>query len=62
MPDILVRACQLQLRYRNLYAGAVTGYADSVTLLAVKAFQAKAGLAPTGLIDAALLAALSQAR
>lgn len=61
VPDILVRACQMRLRYRNLYAGAVTGYADSVTLLAVKAFQAKAGLVPTGLIDAALLAALSQA-
>jgi hypothetical protein len=58
-PDILVRACQLQLRYRNVFAGAVTGYIDQATTLAAKAFQAKAGLAPTGLIDDALLAALT---
>ncbi len=58
-PDLRVRAAQAYLTYQGFAPGGVDGVAGPHTAAAVKAFQASAGVAQTGVIDDALLALLS---
>ena len=56
-PDLTVRAAQTYLLYRG-YDLVVDGVLARVTTDAVKAFQTKIGLKPTGVIDEALITRL----
>jgi hypothetical protein len=58
-PDLLVRAAQVYLTYKGFSVGRIDGIAGPNTTAAIEAFQTSAGLAPTGLADAALLQALA---
>jgi hypothetical protein len=58
-PNLQVRAAQVYLTYRGFNPGPIDAVVGTRTTAAVKAFQAKAGLPDTGIIDDALLAALS---
>lgn len=59
MPDLQVRAAQVYLTYRGFAPGGIDGVAGPRTTAAIKAFQAGVGLPQTGVIDTALLSALS---
>jgi hypothetical protein len=59
VPDLAVRAAQIYLTYKGFAPNGVDGIAGRSTAAAVKAFQTSAQLAVTGVIDAALLSALS---
>ena len=59
LPDIKVRTAQAYLFYQGFLAGGIDGLIGSHTTAAVKAFQVKAGLAQTGIIDDGLLDKLS---
>ena len=61
-PDLTVRAAQIYLLFRGFDPRGIDGVAGSGTTSAVKAFQASIGVAPTGLIDDELLAALKPAQ
>jgi hypothetical protein len=59
LPDLQIRAAQIYLTYKNLSPGPIDGVAGSRTTAAVKQFQSVAGLPVDGMINDALLKALS---
>jgi hypothetical protein len=61
MPDLNVRTAQIYLRYLKYSIGAIDGVPGPATRVSVLAFQAKSGMAQTGAIDDALMAALKSA-
>lgn len=58
LPDLAVRAAQLFLTYRGFHPGPVDGFLGPLTRSAIVEFQKQSGLAQTGAVDDALLAAL----
>jgi hypothetical protein len=58
LPDLAVRAAQLFLTYRGLHPGPIDGFVGPLTRAAIGEFQKQSGLAQTGVVDDALLAAL----
>jgi N-acetylmuramidase-like protein/putative peptidoglycan binding protein len=58
-PDLMVRAAQTHLAYGS-YKVSIDGVMGSQTKAAVEAFQAKIGVAQTGVVDAALMQQLAQ--
>ena len=58
MPDLTVRAVQIGLTYRGIDPQGIDGDLGPATEAAITAFQTQCGVAVTGAIDAALLAAL----
>jgi hypothetical protein len=61
MPDFSVRAAQLYLTFCGYSTGGVDGIIGNMTRAAISSFQTKQGLPATGVVDDALLAALTQA-
>ncbi len=59
LPDLTVRAVQVWLTYRQLDPKAIDGRPGPDTSAAISAFQVKEGMSVTGVIDAAVVAALS---
>ncbi len=59
LPDLTVRAVQVWLTYNQQDPDIIDGVLGPETHAAISDFQSKHGLAPTGLIDGALVAALS---
>ncbi len=58
LPDVLVRAAQVLLAYHGYDTRGVDGMAGPGTEAAIRRYQAGHGLAVTGRVDGALLAAL----
>jgi hypothetical protein len=58
-PDLTVRAAQVYLTYLGFSPGGIDGIAGPNTIAAVRAFQTSAGLAVTGVVDAALIQRLA---
>jgi len=58
--DAGIAALQVALRARDLYAGTIDGLRGSATTAAVKRFQVRAGIAATGVADAATRLALGR--
>ena len=59
MPDLDVRAAQLYLTVRGLYADAIDGVLGPRTMAAIRAFQASVSLPQTGQLDTQTMSALS---
>ncbi|MBM3570099.1 MAG: DUF3380 domain-containing protein [Alphaproteobacteria bacterium] len=60
LPGLDLRAAQIGLTYRGLDPGPIDGQMGSQTGQALRAFQARAGLAESGRLDAATKAALER--
>ena len=62
MPDLDIRAAQFYLMVRGFSPGAIDGVLGPGTVVAIRAFQASAGLPQTGQLDAQIMSALAPAQ
>ena len=59
-PNLRIRAAQVLLTYRGFSPGGIDGVVGARTAAAIRAFQASIGVAQSGVVDDALLAALQE--